>query len=101
MEMMISTSTSAWDPDLKRLNVTPTLPFFFVSDNYTVNQVGTALVSTCIDMSMGDPVPFNPAGNIGQGSVLQSFRGGTGVVVLPGYTNAQQLSGNPNLVPNP
>ena len=83
--------------------ITPTLPFFFVSDNYTAFQMTNTIINSCwlLDLVVDNPVPFNSTGNIRLEAAVQYFRGGSAAIFLPGYDNTKELAGNPNLVPNP
>lgn len=81
---------------------TPTLPFFFVSDNYTAFQMNSTIANSCgILLEISDPIPFNSTGNIQPESLVQFFRGDSAAIYLQGYDNTKELPGNPNLVPNP
>lgn len=77
------------------------LPFFFVSDNWTVFQIEVLLARTCWGSTISDPIAFNSTGTIEQGSVVQYYRGASAAVVLPGYEAAKELPNNPHLAQNP
>ena len=57
------------------------LPFFFISDMYSVGEVKTSITTNCTDVVVSDPIPFN----IQLGSVVQYYRGETAEIVLSGY----------------
>lgn len=78
-----------------------TTSFFFVSDMYSAGEVRAAINTTCIDVTVSDPISFNSTGNLQPGSVVQYYRGDTAAILLQGYEDAKEVPGSPNLVPNP
>lgn len=101
MEVMLTPMVNTTNPATKNTTGKPSLPFFFISDDYSGSQISIQLRTGCPYLIISDPIPFNSTGNIQQGSVVQSYRGYTAAMALQGYNNAQELPGNPNLVPNP
>ena len=73
----------------------PTISFVFVSDDWTVDQVKKWLEKKCDDLKIDKPTAFNSTGDVRLGSVLQYYRGDTAAILLPGYEDAKNLTGDP------
>lgn len=80
-------------------NSTP--PFFFVSDTYTAGEVKRTIIANCANVTVGDPTPLNSTGNLYAGGVVQLYRGDSAAILLQGYDNTKELTGNSTPVPNP
>ena len=98
--LILENPTDIYHPNVNK-TIVSARPFFFVSDNYTTNQVKEMLSKNCTSFNVADPILLNSTGNIQPGSVAQLYRGDTAALLIQGYDNTNEQRDNQTLVPNP